>query len=148
VVNLSELLDNGMDRFNRYVFVSLVIAKIAMSIYIILEWLNEYYELTHAMIYHRRGVFFKKEEKVPLSIIWQVELSRGILGTLLNYGTIDLFDQRFNKHMSLYLIHNPLRYFRILEDLIPKLEERRETIREHVLETDEEDEDHLIFKQD
>ena len=85
---------------------------------------------------------------MPLSIIWQVELSRGILGTLLNYGTIDLFDQRFNKHMSLYLIHNPLRYFRILEDLIPKLEERRETIREHVLETDEEDEDHLIFKQD
>ena len=148
IANLSELSESGADRFSLYVFIFLVFVKIVLSIYIVLEWLNEYYEVTPAMIYHRRGVVFKKEEKVPLTIIWQVELSQGVLGKLLNYGTINLFDQRFNKHMNLYLIHNPIRYYKILEELIPRLEERRDTIREHILETDEDDENHLIFKRD
>ncbi|MCR4263154.1 MAG: PH domain-containing protein [Candidatus Roizmanbacteria bacterium] len=148
MTHLSEFFSNGIGRFNMYIFITFILAKILLSFYVVLEWLNEYYELTHTSVYHRRGVFFKREEKVPLSIIWQVELSQGIVGKLLNYGSINLFDQRFNKHISLYLIHNPLRYYRILEDLIPNLEERRETIREHILETDEDNEEHLIFSSD
>lgn len=145
--DLPESIGGTQLFFNIPTYLFLVFVKIMVTVYVVLEWLNEYYELSVKEIYHRSGVVFKKEEKFPISNIGRVDLSQSIFGKLLNYGSISAYDHRNRKHMDLYLIHNPLRYYRILEDLVPDLEEKREIIRSHLYEEGDEDEEHLVFRQ-
>lgn len=117
-------------------FIFMVIIKTFISYYIILQWLNEYYEITPKILYKRRGVFFKSEEKYPLKNMQRVEVKQGFFGRFLNYGTISLYDPRREKYEDMYLIHNPLRYAEIIENLMPDADFKKDTIREHVVEKD------------
>jgi len=110
-------------------FIIFVILKVTLTIYVVLAWLNEYYEITPEIIYHRRGIIFEDESKYRLDNIRVVKLIQGISGRFLNFGTLELYDIRLNKRMGFYLIHNPRRYLRILKSIIPKLEEEKEVLR-------------------
>lgn len=124
----------GIRLFNIPLFIILVIGKIFLTIYIIFEWLDEYYEITSGVVYHRKGVLFKTEERYPLENMQRVEVSQSFFGRLLNYGTISLFDPRREKYEDLYLIHNPFRYSEIIEALMPKADVRKRIFREHIIE--------------
>lgn len=115
-------------------FLALITLKTAMSVFIILQWLNEYYEITPKMIFHPRGFLLKKEAKYPLSQIGMVDVRQTLLGRFFNFGTIGLFDLRRNKYEDMYLIHNPMRYAEIIEHLLPQINERKEVVREHIVE--------------
>src|SRR3989344_1170265 len=46
----------GMGLFNLPFYIALVIIKIFVTFFVILQWLNEYYEITPKVLYHRRGL--------------------------------------------------------------------------------------------
>ncbi|MBI3888120.1 PH domain-containing protein [Candidatus Microgenomates bacterium] len=112
------------------------ICKIFLSIYIVLLWLNEYYEITPENIIHKRGIIFRKSEMYRLSKVREIKVHDSFLGELLNFATITLYDIRLQKYLDLYLIHNPKRYERILKTLRPSLEVQ--TDRVHIPFTREE----------
>lgn len=109
-------------------FLILGIFKLMLDIYVVLKWLNEYYEITPDYISHKKGVIFRKEEKYRLDNVREMRVSDSLLGEILNYGTISLYDIRLQKYLDMYLIHNPDRYVRILSQLKPNIEIKRETI--------------------
>lgn len=115
-------------------FLFAVTVKIILTIYIVLLWLNEYYEITPASVRHRSGIIFVKKEKLALDDIQSVTLSQGLFGRLLNFGTLSLYDWKWRKYEHLYAIHNPMKYIEIVESLLPGIDEERSIIREHVLE--------------
>lgn len=135
---ISNMLNINPNLSNTVLFVLLVIGKITLTVYLVLEWMNEYYEITPESIIHRKGVIFKSMEKRSLDKVRNVNLVRGLFAGLLNYGTIRLYDIRLNKYMDLYLVHNPIRYLHILENLLPNLEESKEFFVERGLQ-DEQD---------
>jgi len=110
------------------VFCGFLVIKMLFSVYIVLQWINEYYEITPTVIYHRSGVIFKKEEKYILGHIRMVEVFQSFYGRLLNFGTIGLFDYRRNKYEDMFMIHNPMRYSAIIETLIPNSDGKKKTI--------------------
>lgn len=122
---------------NILLYILLDALKIGATVYIILEWLNEYYEITDKVIYHRRGFLFKSEEKIPLEQVALVEVNQSIFGRAFNFGTISLFDRRRNKYDDLYMIHNPMRYAQIIEGQLSNFIERRHILREHLVEKNE-----------
>ena len=109
-----------------------------MSLYIIFDWLDTYYEITPTKIIKRGGTFFKKSEEYTYKHIMSVDVQQGFWGRILNYGTIHMYDRYIGKDVYLSLIHNPKRYFAILVSLIPNIDVKEEVIREHLLETDDE----------
>lgn len=119
------------------IFIFLVSLKIAVTTFVVLEWLNEYYEITPQAVIYKRGVIFKTIKRFALEKVRKIVVKQGVLGRMLNYGTLTLLDIRFIKYLDLYLIHNPMRYCRILEELIPNLEEEKEILREHIVEYEE-----------
>ncbi len=129
-----RLAEMGIKIFNIPFFLVLVLLKILLTVIVILQWLNEYYEITKTIIYHRKGLIFKTEEKYFLEKIALVEVKQSLLGKILNFGTISLYDEKGNKYEELYLIHNPLRYAKVIEDLLPKAEIRKQIVREHLIE--------------
>lgn len=132
-----EVLEQmGMQTFNILFFSIFVFIKTALTVFVILQWLNEYYEITSTVIYHRKGLIFKTEEKYPLEHIGFVEVKQGIFGKILNFGTISLYDKGRNKYVDMYLIHNPMRYTRVIEELLPQVDEKKQILREHIIEKD------------
>lgn len=126
----------GMGFFNLPFYVALVIVKTFITFFIILQWLNEYYEITSTVLYHRRGLLFKVEEQYPLENMQRLEIFQSFFGKLFNYGTISLYDPRRKWYEDMSYIHNPMRYAKILEDLIPSADVRKSVLREHILEKD------------
>jgi hypothetical protein len=110
-------------------FTLIGVFKIGLSIYIVLEWLNEYYEITPEAVIHKRGVIIRRSEKYNLDKVRAMEVEDSFFGELMNFATITLYDIRLNKYLDMYLIHNPKRYAQILHTLRPHLELKSDRIK-------------------
>lgn len=124
-----RLEDVAIQLFQVPLYIALVGMKSFVSFFIILQWLNEYYEITPTAIFHRRGVIFRREDRYILSHIAQVEVIQTFFGRLLNYGTITLYDARRNKYEDMYMIHNAIRYAHVIESLLPTADEKKRYLR-------------------
>lgn len=127
---IPEIVNNLILSYNLPFFLALVILKIALNIYIAMEWINEYYEIWPNMIVHKSGFIVKHEERHPLSHIRSLKVEQGALGKTFGYGSITIYDWYLEKETSLYLIHNPIKYYNIIEALIPKTEEEKQIFQE------------------
>lgn len=105
------------------IFLFIFIFQIFLTVYAALQWVNEYYEVNPKMVLHKKGLFFRKEEKCMLENIAHVHLQQDFLGKILNYGTISLYDFRRVPYIDLYLIHNPLKYMNLFERIMPKADQ-------------------------
>ena len=124
--------------FNMYLFLILAIIKTLLTGYIILEWYDEYYEISVDDVGHNKGFFFKRKERVKLEHLTSLKLEQGLLGKFFNYGTIRLHDWFQNRDYFLYQIHDPKKYEKVLLHLMPTADHSRKTIREHVIEDEDE----------
>lgn len=121
-----NIFGNALPPYNLSFFLILALVKISFTIYVIMKWINEYYEIWPNAVIHKSGFFFKIEEKHPLSHIRSIKVEQGFFGQNFGFGTITFYDWYLETHRSLYLIHNPIKYFRIIENLIPKTEEEKD----------------------
>lgn len=120
--------------FNIPLFVLLVFLKIILMIFIIVQWLNEYYEITPKEIIHKKGLIFRKEEKYKLEHLGALKINQNVIGRIFNYGSLKLYNLALRKDVSLYLIHNPRKYHHVLESILPAADEEKKVFREHMLE--------------
>lgn len=123
--------------YNIWYFGLLLFVKILLTLFVVLEWLNEYYEITPTKIAHRRGIIWRKEDSYDISgeksaKITAIGIQQGVLGRVFNYGTLFFYDRGVYKYYYLYYIHNPLRYLEILHKLLPNADIEKDVIREHV----------------
>ncbi|MDO8583034.1 MAG: PH domain-containing protein [bacterium] len=137
IVPLSITIKTQIISYNILYFGLLLFAKILLTLFVVLEWLNEYYEITPAKIFHRRGIIWRKEDVYDLSgnkpdRITSIGIQQGFLGKIFNYGTLFFYDRGLYKYYYLHYIHNPLRYFEILQHLLPDAAIEKNIIREHV----------------
>ncbi len=138
--NVSSSLSINQNAYNTAIFLFLIFAKISLTIYLVFEWLNEYYEIRPNSIIYKKGIIFRKIKRQDLVLIRAAKVERGLFARVLNYGSINLYDIRLNQEMKLYLIHNPIKYLHVLESIIPDLEEEKEFFaREKVLENSQEE---------
>lgn len=126
-----------IDIYAERFFLLAVGIKMLLSIYIILLWLNEYYEITPSLIRHKRGIFFIKMEQLSLNDIQSISVEQGLLGKILNFGTLSLFDWKWKKNEYLFDIHNPMKYVKIVESLLPGIDQEKNIIREHIMDEEE-----------
>ena len=96
--------------------------KIFITVFIVLQWLTEYYEITPEAIVHKRGILSKKTESYALNKVRAMTIQDTFIGEMCNFATLTLYDVRLNKYLDMYLIHNPARYAKVLKLLRPNLE--------------------------
>lgn len=132
---LLTIIENYADITFARTFIFLVILgttgviKIVLTIYVVLQWLNEYYEITPEYIYHKKGIIFRQEKQFRIDQIRRLDVRDSLIGEIFNFATISVFDQRLNRLLDMYLIHNPIRYIKILQQLKPTVEVEDEKTR-------------------
>jgi membrane protein YdbS with pleckstrin-like domain len=125
--------------YNVLFFVILGVLKICFTVYVILLWLNEYYEITPHAVIHKKGIIYRDTQRYELEFVRTIKVYQGLLGRILNFGTIELHDIRRNKRVEMYLIHNPQRFVRILEKLLENPHEEKHELRKHIFSKDKND---------
>lgn len=120
--------------FNTLLFIIFVVGKTLFMTFIVIVWLNEYYEITPKEVIHKSGLIFRKEDRHALSHVDSIDIEQGFLGRIFNYGNVILHHWYIEKTTVLYLIHNPLKYLHILQDLLPQSDQNINIIREHIVE--------------
>jgi len=139
LLNTSIEQIDGIDSFlNIGLIFVLIFGKTIFLLYIIMQWLNEYYEITTTEVVHKKGFLTRKEQRHKLEHIGKVNIEQGIFGRIFNFGTLRLFNWTTEKEVFLYLIHNPMKYQHILQELLPEADQSRSVFREHILEPDQE----------
>ncbi len=123
--------------FNMPMYLGLVAVKMIVTVYIVVQWVNEYYEIYPKEVIYKRGFLVKQEERHLVEHIGSMKIDQGFFGRIFNFGTIKLFNWTTEKDVLLYLIHNPLKYEHILEDLLPEADKGKDMLREHVIEEDQ-----------
>ncbi len=122
--------------YNIWYFGLLIFAKILLTLFVVLAWLNDYYEISPTKIFHRRGIIWRKEDSYDLSLksnkITTIGIQQGLIGRSFNYGTLFFYDRAVYRYYYMHYIHNPLRYLEILHHLLPNADVEKELIREHI----------------
>ncbi|MFI5265141.1 MAG: PH domain-containing protein [Candidatus Levyibacteriota bacterium] len=122
----------GLYLTNPFLFLTVLgivgIFKIVISCYVVLQWLNEYYEITPEYIVHKHGIIFKKQEHFRLDHVRSMNIQDMAIGELFNFATITLFDLRLNKYLDMYLVHNARRYAKVLKQLRPNIEMKEDHV--------------------
>lgn len=144
IVPLSTEIKTQIISYNILYFGLLLFGKIMLTLFIVLAWLNEYYEITPTKIFYRRGIIWRKEDTYDLSrdksskttSITSIGIQQGVLGRIFNYGTLFFYDRGVFKYYYLYYIHNPLRYLEVLHRLLPDAAIEKDVIREHIRDAD------------
>lgn len=131
---IKNVFGNNYGLYNTVLLIIFVAGKTLFMTYIVIVWLNEYYEITPKEIIHKAGLIFRKEEKHVLAHIDSIELQQSLLGRIFNYGNLILFNWVLEKNTLLYIIHNPKKYLRILQDLLPESDQKKRVIRERIIE--------------
>jgi uncharacterized membrane protein YdbT with pleckstrin-like domain len=108
-------------------FILLTLIESFFTIFVVVQWINEYYEISPYEVTHKRGIFFKKQDRYSLQNIKQVTLHQTFFGKMFNYGTINLFDWRLDKCATLFAVHHPVKYLNIFEELLPHGDAQRDT---------------------
>jgi len=135
---LSDELKLQIISYNFIFVLILALVKIVLTIFVVLLWLNDYYEITPITVTHHFGIFWQKEDSFKITHIKNFGVRQGIFGKLFNYGTLHFYDWFMKREYHVYQIHNPRKYLRILEDLLPFADEDREMIREHIVQPGDE----------
>ncbi len=135
--NIKQLVGDDLLIFNIPLFVVLVAVKTILTIFVIMQWLNEYYEITTKDIVYKKGLILKREDRYLLQHIGSVTLEQGVFGRIFNFGTLKLYNWTKEKYIYLYLIHNPMKYLHILDELLPEADKSKIALREHILEPEE-----------
>jgi len=119
---------------NMTIFLALVILKTATTIYILADWVDEYYEITPKQVRHIRGIIIKREESNTLEHMANVRIDQGVMGRIFNYGTLTLYNWASEQQFTLYLIHNPRKYMNILKEILPDVDMEAKVLRERLFE--------------
>lgn len=119
------------------IFLFITVIKMFIVIFVIIQWLNEYYEITPKEVIHKSGLIYKREERHTLDHLGSLEVQQGIFGRIFNYGTIRLFNWALERNVDLYLIHNPMKYHKILSTLLPEADTSKNIVREKIIEPTE-----------
>ena len=88
-------------------FLVLATTQMIITAYILLQWNREQYEIRDDSIIHTRGVVHNKEEVYSLNGVEAGKVRQGLMGRLLNYGTVSVFSPVLKKEYFLYDIPNP-----------------------------------------
>ncbi len=136
IAGLSDEMKLQFISGSKIYFVILIFVQIYLTLFVVVQWVNEYYEISKDMVTHRRGFIWKKEDQYPLRHIRLVRIEQGIIGRIFGYGTIELLDWDLAKYTTLYLVHNPMKYFYILEGLLPRATSEKHVLTEKVIEED------------
>ncbi len=125
--NLFGTLPEGFFRTVPIILIFFLLGKIGLSIWVMLWWINEYYEILPGEIIHWRGIIARHKEVYSCKEVKSMQVDQTFLGRIFRYGTIVCFSPALNQRIILGNIGSPNRYQKIIAKFLPQLDTSQST---------------------
>lgn len=102
------------------ILMSVFLINAAIVVFIFLKWSSEYTEVSRGGVSKHTGILHKKEQKYSCDFVETVTLEESLLGRILNYGTIELYDPTLKERIYLLNIANPKKISAIIQKIVLK----------------------------
>jgi membrane protein YdbS with pleckstrin-like domain len=112
-------LQNTLTPLYFLLFVILNTFKLLLMITIALKWITNHYEINKREIRHKSGVFGHKEQVYLCDFAQEVSFSQSLLGRILNYGTVDVYNPAIKERIYLDSIPNPAKFSEVIKKNLP-----------------------------
>ena len=90
-------------------------------VYIVLSWVNDFYEIGSKEITHVTGIFSKTRRSYPYRDIQSITVHQGFMGRLLNYGEINLYIPTLGHDLHFREVASPRRFVELVKEANPNL---------------------------
>ena len=111
----SELSLTPIALFKSFLFMT---AEITIAVYVILHWLSNYYALSSKEITYVTGMVSKRENSYSLANVQSVSFEQGLVGRILNYGTVKIFSPVLKQELYMTEVSNPRQIVDHVKDLL------------------------------
>lgn len=92
---------------------------------IVLNWVNDYYEIREDEIAHVHGTFSRTEKAYPYQDIQSITIHQGFFGRLCNYGSIGLYIPTLGHDLTFAEVSDPAKFVELVKSANPKVESGR-----------------------
>lgn len=92
--------------------------EIGVAGFVILQWINNYYILTSNEIKYITGIVSKKEMNYSLKNIQSVSFEQGLIGRILNYGSVKIFSPALQQELFLNEVPYPSQVVDNIKDVL------------------------------
>lgn len=118
---ISSFIDTTSFSSIYYVVVFMIfILNLWAVMMIAVKWSSEYAEISQDGVVKHTGIFHKKEQKYACSFIEGVKIEQSFLGSIFDFGTIELYDPALKEQVFLYNINSPKKNSEIIQKIISK----------------------------
>ena len=87
---------------------------------IVLQWVNNSYEIRNEDIIHRQGLFRTQENTYAFQNFTAAEVSQSIFGKIFNYGSIKIYNPAIQHQLIMKDITSPLKYSKTITENLAK----------------------------
>jgi len=95
-----------------------MIAEIGVAGFVILQWINNYYILTSNEIKYITGIISKREMNYSLENVQSVSFEQGLIGRILNYGSVKIFSPALQQELFLTEVPNPSKIVENIKEVL------------------------------
>ncbi len=100
-------------------FLWLNLVEVFVIFYAAVRWHNHYYLVRPDKILTSRGVFLRRQRFFAIKNIEAISVKQGVVGRLLNFGTLHLYAPTLNHRIHMFGINDPCGKEQIIENLLP-----------------------------
>lgn len=97
-----------------------MVVEIGVAGYVILQWVNNYYILNSKELRYVTGILSKREMNYSLKNIQSVSFEQGLVGRILNYGSVKIFSPALQQELFLTEVSNPSKIVDNIKDVLDK----------------------------
>ncbi|QQS43836.1 PH domain-containing protein [Candidatus Roizmanbacteria bacterium] len=117
---ISPEMKISLHSYTTVVFIIVTISQIIILLRIVLQWMNESYELKNNELTIYEGVLSKISRSYPYNQIQTITVSQSMFGRLLNFGTIVLTIPTLSQDLVLNEIPKPHLFAEQIKNYLPK----------------------------
>ena len=106
-VYLISYVKLSLTRYAAIAFFVIILIDVIYIIWQLVGWYSMEYTLTESKIVIKSGVLSTKKNYMPYTTIQDINTSQGILGRMVNVGSVSLYSAYDNNQMELKNVSNP-----------------------------------------
>lgn len=99
-----EVISNPFLFYKSLIFTLL---EIAVVIYFILDWVNNYYVIKKSELVFVNGIIVSSRRDYNIANLQSIYFTQSLAGRILNYGTIVVFSPALQRDLIMYEVPNP-----------------------------------------
>lgn len=100
----------------------ILILFVGFTLFSLVLWRNNRYEIYRNRIVHREGVFWKREHNLRFPSLDQIHVNQPFLGTIFHYGDVFVMSAETEETLTLKDIPRPKYYENIIQFSLPDAE--------------------------